>query len=1542
MPTFPYKGYDLEVDHDPSAEEFAQMSAHIDSLPPKGEQEALKQKNKDMGNSLLSGAGGTLAAIGDIAAGIPKIGARTALAIGGKLADPSMSLQNTWETAGQAVEETFPSFGKGLENNIGYTSAMKPFELYGKGAEYVAEKGSFGNPDVQGALNIGANFLPIPFAGRVGRGLGKVAEAVDPGLRNVTPPKVSEAPVGGAKGLAAELAAPEPSAPLKGQGELFASETEGLASPYDAGQAGVTEPITPQRARAQMELGLRNDLPETMLGDERGVITPELPNEAMQLAKERAGRAEVVPEGPAPVQADLFAPETNVHRAYTDIRAATEAGGERPLTRTEFEQVHQNLAKEPVTAHEMPLDMDTAYQKYLEQVSGKQADMFDIGSRQEAFGQQAFKEQVARQLEEHPFVKNAEKALAKQEKFVSDLKEQVAAGTTRATALVTEIKALEKAQEKVAKVRENVETALTNKQKPSPFKGRGGKQAGAIDPSVFLGKFPEFADSIVKDAMGKLKVMYHGTSKDKAFGDIKAGPTGAWLTDDPIGASEYAKQNDSQNLKYNPDTRRYDELNTASRVMPVYANIKKPYVPTPEEMQVLRRASNYRKEQKVLTDRARAQGYDGIDWGGGVYTALDGSQLKSAFSPEFNTRTRKQGGGVKIDWKDNNKLDVIKEIPAFAESMKLVGHAQIKSPEEAVALAKTAPDVSQNIAQRTVNAFTKGGTYLKAKVNNPVVHYTVDRFLDADDFGKAAISEKLHGEYLGTLRELSKEEYVDAYSLLNAADLSQKTITPEMMQKHGLSPALQQFITTHQNIMADALKQVNRTRDALGKKPIEAREAYSSMNMTGDFRKAAYKVVKDAEGNVKLDEKGQPVKEVVGVIGANSKTLGKNSLASLEEKMTAADPEITFGPLQDLSLHKDRVKGTPHNEFMQALKTLGEDNPAFKDFLDVLSEVSKRDAAEYLGMKKHTLHKKGVWGMEGRKPWLDAADNAKGFFENQVQYIEGAYQWGELATAAKDVNAVLRDENVVLKHGNAIALSEKYMTNAMGLNPSRFGRAVDEGFNAVFGAVGLGPTIPKNVIAASRQVANTFMLSMNVPFLAINLLQPILATPGMVSFLGSRGMDTGASFKGAVKAMEALVQLRDGKPLSELNFLAEQYAKKHHVYATDMVEHTNQTRKGVGYYANKITQSPAAYIETGTRAVMYWSLVHIMHEGGLTPKSGLFEQAHRMTSNAMNNYGAMEKPAIYNALGPLGSAAYNLKSYSHNEMGRLAEYAREIPNNHNGKPLLLQLASTIVFAGVLGLPFMAQWTAIYDTITEKLGSPRSLTLDVISMSEQLAKNLGEKGQYVLSHGIFAAAGVDASTRIGQANLLPHTPSDVAFAGTSKLGQMASGVGSFVKKPSEETAKSLAYQLSPNILQGPEDLAWFSKGDMAYSKDPSDLKPVARRNATDKLVRSIGFTGINESVQKQKAYQNQQLDMARMEIRKAAMNTLTQDMFRNRPMLQKTLDKYFINGEGDPQTFATEIEKKAIGLSLTPSELALLRSAASNSITKARSLQRRMQ
>ena len=49
MPTYSYKGYDFEVNHIPTEAEFQQMSAYVDSLPPK---ESLVDKIPGIGPKL--------------------------------------------------------------------------------------------------------------------------------------------------------------------------------------------------------------------------------------------------------------------------------------------------------------------------------------------------------------------------------------------------------------------------------------------------------------------------------------------------------------------------------------------------------------------------------------------------------------------------------------------------------------------------------------------------------------------------------------------------------------------------------------------------------------------------------------------------------------------------------------------------------------------------------------------------------------------------------------------------------------------------------------------------------------------------------------------------------------------------------------------------------------------------------------------------------------------------------------------------------------------------------------------------------------------------------------------------------------------------------------------------------------------------------------------------------------------------------------------------------------------------------------------------
>ncbi len=140
-----------------------------------------------------------------------------------------------------------------------------------------------------------------------------------------------------------------------------------------------------------------------------------------------------------------------------------------------------------------------------------------------------------------------------------------------------------------------------------------------------------FGDSVVTDDAGAPLVLYTGTSKDKDFDKFNVPKNGTWFTTDPAEASMYAKENDSRDIKYNSDTRQYEEVNTASRVMPVYVRIEKPATLSAPDMEAMRMAGNYKKVQGQIFDRLRAEGYDGVDLGGGVWVVIgNANQIKSA------------------------------------------------------------------------------------------------------------------------------------------------------------------------------------------------------------------------------------------------------------------------------------------------------------------------------------------------------------------------------------------------------------------------------------------------------------------------------------------------------------------------------------------------------------------------------------------------------------------------------------------------------------------------------------------------------------------------------------------------------------------------------------------------------------------------------------------------------------------------------------------------------------------------------------------------
>lgn len=148
-----------------------------------------------------------------------------------------------------------------------------------------------------------------------------------------------------------------------------------------------------------------------------------------------------------------------------------------------------------------------------------------------------------------------------------------------------------------------------------------------------------FEGSRLVDEYGEPMMFYHGTSKDADFNKMRVPRNGAWFAKSPAEASEYAMQNDSMDLRPAPTRENpfaYAPVNTASRVMPVYLNVRNPMLfPDPREFSdLLTQAggSNYKRGQGILFDRFRDQGHDAVILGDNdVVTVLrEPTQIKSA------------------------------------------------------------------------------------------------------------------------------------------------------------------------------------------------------------------------------------------------------------------------------------------------------------------------------------------------------------------------------------------------------------------------------------------------------------------------------------------------------------------------------------------------------------------------------------------------------------------------------------------------------------------------------------------------------------------------------------------------------------------------------------------------------------------------------------------------------------------------------------------------------------------------------------------------
>jgi hypothetical protein len=1312
------------------------------------------------------------------------------------------------------------------------------------------------------------------------------------------------------------------------QGELFPPEvvTEKIRGKDNTVQPGAASAFDPFQEQTPFNPALeQNRLARNM---ELGLPEPQMPP---MIPQSRSGIGQMMPEDPGFAAAIKRGVPEEV-RAFEEMKQQMLAGQKSAVDTSlpkvdPIQSVTQGL--DSIRMREKQNEI-TARQKVLEQeVAQKQSLDFNAAeiARREAAEVPGLKEfnenqrfqDVTRKVAEDQRVLKAEERVNKAEELYLKVAHAMEEGKATKEHMKRIEKDLKEFEKRLEWVKSNVEYEyMTNARKGNRIKSDTpySRQRGAINPEVFK----------------------EGFEKIKAFGDnmiLKASSKGGFLT---IEAVKDGKRLGS--VMYDR-TNKYDA--------PTHQNLTAPMVGVNPEARGQGIATKMYKfaaelgndvvKSKMTTDAGRQmwEGFekrglakDGVIVGDRKIPVRQPTQaelnLKRVMSEDAKTHIggmfghppmgpgRRQAGYILLEGKKKKALSNLASKLDIEDKLGEIAHSQW-TPEEAVKQAMGAKDVDQNLLQRVINFGTKGGLYQALKTKNPLVRYTYEQIAQSDRLSRADIRDAVHRELAPAMREMSRKEQGEIWTLIDLADLNQKSLDLEMLARNGFNEKQLRFVEVHRKEMEKGYAAINKASAAAGKPPIDHRVAYAAMRATGDYRRLVY------------DEKGG---KVVGVLGSDLRARVNNLAKNMEAKGYYVGEERYFGGMP-------RERGSANQAFMSAIEVLAEKDSRVQEFVDVLNEIRTTEVYNFLNAKTHTMQKRGVDGMEGRKSWLDAEENAREGFKAQLNYLEASLKWGHLSEAAQNIKKVLDAKEV--KMPNAKKWSEDYLYNALGFNPSEMGRSIEQAVANIFKETGVGYSIGREAMAGARKVTNALLLGLNPRFWATNVVQPFQAMPAMKALLISRGLDagfdmaTGYSYlaHGGATAMKK----NTGLKLDAFEKAAVKYANDNHVYGSDMIEHSNKVRKDVGFYAEKASNAVAGSIESTSRQVVFYGFAHMLKENGMKVGDGLFEAAHNLTDMAMNNYSAVERPKMYSAMGPVGDLAVNLQSYKHNELSRLSFFVREAAENKSLRPIATQLATSLVFGGIMGMIAFEEADLLYKMISKHVfKKPDSLTNMVIRMSEGIHRDSGGKiPPYVASHGVFSMMGVDLSRSLGLTDVAPDSAMDVLFPGGSKLGEIAGAGYDAAKSPTEMNMKRFGRAVAPIGVQGVLDNQWFTKdaGEKGrLSVKPKNLEGQAYRNKTDSMVKNFGFVGINESVQKQKTYNVEKIATDYADLRQGPLSKMRDELFAKGTISKETIQDY-LKYRGSFDTIQGDLNRYAMQQNMSAAELSLLQSTASSSV-----------
>lgn len=868
---------------------------------------------------------------------------------------------------------------------------------------------------------------------------------------------------------------------------------------------------------------------------------------------------------------------------------------------------------------------------------------------------------------------------------------------------------------------------------------------------------------------------------------------------------------------------------------------------------------------------------------------------------------------------------------------------EVASVEELREKAKAQDDISPNLAQRFFQQLTSGGLWESLKTDNILIKTTYEVMSRSIDRGNELINIHLKDKDYGMInayRALDRQSLAKVTSTRIIADAAQFELTTPYLEKLGFTPKEIKATMIPIEAMKAALKSMNEARARAGKKPVDARLGYAVAQMTGDFRK----IISER----KLGKDGKEILSPIGMIGHDR----RRGLARIEAAIRKEHPEWHISDEKYVGRGSKKDATSSRTAAMHdALQWLADESPQKQELMKVLKDTFIGDAYDYRNAKKHTMSKKGIFGSEGKKAWVDDYTNASEFAKGEVLYAETMFKWAELSKGVSELAPMMAD--VAESQKNAHTWSEAYIDKAMGINSTFMAKTFDSLLGYAAKTTGIGSSHVINSVRLSKGMTNTVLLGLNQWFLTVNALQPVTGLPKIKALLVSRGLDlnmdfgTGGSYmhRGLSAMMKEKNMLGFGK-LSQFEADALAYGKKNSIFGSELLDHSTQINKDTAYYASKISGAGVNAVESGTNKVAFLSISHMLQDSGMKVHEGLYETAFKLTKMIMHDYRAHESARVFDHLGAAGTLAKNLTKYKMGEASQLAFFVREMQHNKSTRPLVTYLTVSMITAGVMGTMYFNVADQLYQLITDLQGQPDTLRMATMRNADKLGAFLGKQvtgmgyenaGKAIQEHlpetlshgGISHVTGVDLVQRMGSGNAIPEHLLDAVAPGVGKTVDMVGAVVRLAKDPNMLNTKRAVREVSPGIVAGLEDAAWFTTpddtpgGPMGFSRKPTEkgrnFQGKFHRNEKDTFIKKMGATSVRESKAMDVLWQHHLVDTAYKEkqdkIASKLVDAYINSGFNLPASVVEQAKKDFINADGKVEDFVAHIVASAKGAKL---------------------------